>query len=75
MKFQIVEFNEPRSNLKHFCVRLGTRVWVKWFWFKTVWEWATEQGDESATKYNTFQEAQKAVEEIKKQLPIYYNVK
>ena len=75
MKFQIVEFNDARVNSKFFSVRVGTIVWEKWYKRKTIWEWNRDNLEDAAQKYNSFTEAMEAVEELKRQIPVYHNIK
>lgn len=79
MKFQIVEFNDPTNNTKVFSVRMGTIVLEHWFWCfnrrKIVWQWDSKGAEYAPNTYKSFSEAQEVVENLKAQLPIYYNVK
>lgn len=79
MKFQIVEFNDARVNKKYFAIRMGVIAKEHWFlcFNKRVikWEWEREHPEAAATQFNSFNDAMEIVNELKKQIPIYYNVK
>lgn len=75
MKYRITEFNDAHRNSRVFSVEIGKKVWSHWFWYKRVWEWVMEAGDDKATQYETFAEAMEVIKELKKQEPIIYNVK
>lgn len=80
MEFRIVELNDAKTNKKLFFVQIGNIVWEKWFLCfsrrKTVWEWFKDKPqDTEAVSFTTFAYALEQVEELKKQLPIYYRIK
>ena len=74
MKFRIGEFNEVEGNKKVFAVQSGTVVWEHWYKRKIVWSWVTEK-DGITKSFDTFNEAKIYVDDLKKQIPIFYNIK